>query len=68
MDAVNRKWKNSIKSFTSIGSYHRKVYAEVKISFRIKKKPGPPQHDRSTLQDPVIHCRTIQNLNSQQIP
>ena len=63
MDAVNRKWKNSIK-----GSYHQIVYAEVKISFRIKKKPGPPQHDWSTLQDPVIHCRTIQNLNSQQIP
>ena len=54
---INRKWKNSIKnyeaysSFSSIGSDHRKVSANVKISFRVKKKPGPPQHNWSALQD-----------------
>ena len=26
----------------------------MKISFRVKKKSGPPNHDWSVLQDPVI--------------
>ena len=57
---INRKWKNSIKncdvysSFSSIGSDHRIVSAKAKISFRVKKKPGPPQHNWSALQNSTI--------------
>ena len=57
---INRKWKNSIKnceaysSFSSIGSDHQIVSARVKISFRVKKKPGPPHYDWSALQNSAI--------------
>ena len=57
---INQKWKNRIKnceaysSFSSIASDHQIVSARVKISFIVKKKPGPPQHDRSALQDLTI--------------
>ena len=57
---INRKWKNSIKSceayskFSSIGSDHRIVFTKVKISFRVKKKHGPPNHNWSALQDLAI--------------
>ena len=57
---INRKWKSSIKNckaysrFSSIGFDRRIVSAKVKISFRIKKKPGPPQHEWSALQDLAI--------------
>ena len=57
---INREWKNSVKSceaysnFSSIGSDHRIVSTKVKISFRVKKKHGPPNQNWRAIQDSTI--------------